>query len=1672
MDWRRSVDMANHWLRQQDAADETHQRKSGGAVWDKPRPKKLGKPKPLSDKEKSSAKAMAKAAGRPYPNLVDNMRAARSSGGVIDRAMDFVRRQRAFGGDLEGDVQFAPEEDRKEAPLPIMAREFTPASAQPLEVGSTPVMAREPVDRHVEHAMQFARDSQADELRRAAEQPSYADYFSGPLKYGVQTMVSPDIAPQRVAKALVEAPETAKQFGQGLAQSAYSGATLPGDVAMGKVDPMSEEGFKRAQDLAGLAQTGSFAFTRPAGALASGMSREEAPAATAIAEMGHNNPPYQRFVNPAGFYSHGHEVAMTQLPEGPRTWQEMQALLQKGSVKKEELKWAGLHPEAYDPSHKITREEIAQQFERNFPQVEPVWKRKEPQMSQDDIARVARYRNNLDNAQRALTNANQEIWHLANPGGVSEYPRYPVIGRDEPMGLTELRQAIREGNFDLNKIANPEHREIFQEYQDAFNDYQLAEAQMQEAQQVSRRQSAGDPKWEQYTYPGGSDYSESILKIPYNNPATKFDIHPDIAQKYAQDQENLNLQAFNLNKLYEEQKLKDTKNFNDAVYAYDQKYYDKVLNDSLSEGLGPEDAMARAERLKETTPYDQMENYLGEKRPYLFDFYGRELDNLQKELYKTKDAMDLLRTKQIDESRGLANIPNYTKQLFQHQSHLGDIENPLLHQRWKNRIGAEGEKILSEEETQSDIGQQGREAGFKDPFVEKQRETLINNLEKLRNDRAVNLSKVVKEHNATDPFMIEYNKLIEPIKKEFYGSKQLQSNVEKYNAGLQNAGLELEAKGFGSFEDQNNRLKQKSSQYYADYEQQVREIENQINSLPKRGETPLFPHVGSTEQWTELAAKNALAHALENDYDKIFIMGGQEQARRWQNALRQSVDNIRWEPSKPPEYPELSSIIGHPPITDKSFKTIYARPKGQSLERMFVVDKDGKVIDSDIGEAKDQKLSAVVGSDLAKKVMSQESGDVPMKDYIMGSEGYTQHYERKMPSTYKDIIKKYLKVSPKVEAGPLLEQGETPKPKGRLVQAALDQINEENPPWGRVERQGYDTYRVVRPDGTFSGGFSQEGAERALQQAKKEYEENQNKPKGPKTGPHGTYIYITPEMREAYRRIKEQQGAVFPGYKDGGAVDRRVDSAMNFARRNREKGGELEGDVQTMDTPEFEKSGSLMVGRYGEDRPQPNAHEFVQQQLRTGEPQLPQYDPEAGIETAKEAAHIGAYLHPATRPFAQAYDAYNAARDVMQSPKDPYAWGGLGLSTLFPGSGKATKLAGAAAAGAGAMGPDEAQAGPNTKFLTDLAHFYRSHYDPTARIFGAPTTIKGNRTVAKNWLSDVKLSRPIEEMSVMSRNHRPMVAEKFLEPQEMAGKAMITGLGDRTPAGYELTHLNEEEFADPVNFMGGMGFGRDIASQGKDRSVWGSAKTRAQAISNAAKRAADEGMEPIFTFVAQGPQSGDFSHHMQDIILNQLKQHRMDNKLADFIDRRMRENQTASGSTFAPKPNWVGVRSPDMAERMRQRADERVKLIKLMDAAAFRDAPGFADVGAARFASTDPSLMFDPSFSAGKSFSTINPRGEIVTNPLHPHPSYNTQISAGDTGHGYLGRFEYELPPEIQFKNYRENQIAERLRGKPLDKQTMSILKQAPTVVGTPEWVDMSSEYQDIMRRMYGRRRP
>jgi len=59
-----------------DNPNDVEMYKKGGEVWDKPNPAK--KHTKLSPEKKAKAKAAAKAAGRPYPNLIDNMRMAKN----------------------------------------------------------------------------------------------------------------------------------------------------------------------------------------------------------------------------------------------------------------------------------------------------------------------------------------------------------------------------------------------------------------------------------------------------------------------------------------------------------------------------------------------------------------------------------------------------------------------------------------------------------------------------------------------------------------------------------------------------------------------------------------------------------------------------------------------------------------------------------------------------------------------------------------------------------------------------------------------------------------------------------------------------------------------------------------------------------------------------------------------------------------------------------------------------------------------------------------------------------------------------------------------------------------------------------------------------------------------------------------------------------------------------------------------------------------------------------------------------------------------------------------------------------------------------------------------------------------------------------------------------------
>lgn len=1119
---------------------------------------------------------------------------------VFDPRNIEILRRYADGGEVigdkvEGDVQFLEDDPyakvQEAAKLPMMAQnDFAMRMPQPEvrydtgpQPGEATLKGYEPTIRE-----QIAQKMMGDQAP-SPERRQFVEGLMGTSGIGERGMGVADFVP--VAGQALQAQESYQNRdpkGFLLATVPVPGANIEGKIAQGAAAAVeramagqaaqqmtksqSQAAMKQAWE-AGQGNTDKFRNWQHQWNVEQGPQYAVQQAVQAAPPaMGHNMPPepmvpdYNRIVNPAGFYSLGHEVASTQLPSTVRTWQEMQSLLKKGGVKDEEMQFAGLL--GMDPATKISRDEIAQAFERNFPQVETIWKRSSDPVPAERINQAIENRTQAQNDLRA---ANTNLWNAANPTH-QEDPVLNIRGDETPWSLPDLRTALMNDRVRFDDL-DENIRGPAMDWQDAWRRYQNAESQVRNIEAPTRPEMA--PKWEKYTHPGGTDYSESVLRLPYNNPASFRHIAPEIEAKYSDQHAALKEKLFNLKESYEAQKLHDIQQFNTAMESFKQRYYDRVLNDALAEGMAPEAAMRHAQKFSDNSTYNAMSNYLGEPVPREMHYSSPRSEQLNEEIYKTRNEIGAFTQKMLDESRALAGYPSYTEQVYRHETHLGDIDNPLLHQRWKERVGPEGERILSNEEFQSDLGQEGAERGFKDPTADKRRVELERQRDALQKEWDNEQRKLLEETNAKSAAVMRQKRdEIAQATTEYNKTNQLRSAFDAYNEQL--AAIDDKyAPLLQPFKDQHNAATQ---QLIAKYKPESKRLNDAIAAIKPPGEIPLFPHVGSTDQWVELGAKHALQHALESGHDKIFIMGGQEQARRWQSGLRQAVDNISWEsPAAEAEIPldklrrdyakriygreaewELlplasreaieRTITKSTPQTARNdiFRTVYTQSNTRGRSK-FDVDKDGFIIDSDVAEARptigrDQrerkmKLSAVVGGDIAKKVMSGDAGNIPMKDYIMGAEGYTQHYERKVPSIYKDIIKKYLKVNPKVESGSLMERGVE---------------SNEIPPWGQLERLGYGKWKINFPDGSYRDDLSREHANRLIERGKQNFEamgrtwEPKNVP--PIEGPHGTYIHITPEMREAYRRIKEQRGSVFPGYAQGGEVVNKPDPYDNVRK--------------------------------------------------------------------------------------------------------------------------------------------------------------------------------------------------------------------------------------------------------------------------------------------------------------------------------------------------------------------------------------------------------------------------------------------------------------------------------------------------------------------------------------------
>jgi hypothetical protein len=176
----------------------------------------------------------------------------------------------------------------------------------------------------------------------------------------------------------------------------------------------------------------------------------------------------------------------------------------------------------------------------------------------------------------------------------------------------------------------------------------------------------------------------------------------------------------------------------------------------------------------------------------------------------------------------------------------------------------------------------------------------------------------------------------------------------------------------------------------------------------------------------------------------------------------------------------------------------------------------------------------------------------------------------------------------------------------------------------------------------------------------------------------------------------------------------------------------------------------------------------------------------------------------------------------------------------------------------------------------------------------------------------------------------------------------------------------------------------------------------------------------------------------------------------------MREN---TANKWAAYGDWPGLKSKKLEEYLYSTGPgkARTKMAELMGQGQFQKA-GMPDVGAARFAITDPELLHAVDYSAGRSIARLDPMGRKITDPAVPHKTYLHQLAAHPE-EGYVGGFEYDIPFEVMNKEWID-QIRAR---DPAAAENPSQLAytyrlSAPRVDFKPQVVDRLSKFLEMKK--------
>jgi hypothetical protein len=281
------------------------------------------------------------------------------------------------------------------------------------------------------------------------------------------------------------------------------------------------------------------------------------------------------------------------------------------------------------------------------------------------------------------------------------------------------------------------------------------------------------------------------------------------------------------------------------------------------------------------------------------------------------------------------------------------------------------------------------------------------------------------------------------------------------------------------------------------------------------------------------------------------------------------------------------------------------------------------------------------------------------------------------------------------------------------------------------------------------------------------------------------------------------------------------------------------------------------------------------------------------------------------------------------------------------------------------------------------------------------------------------LSRtPYEEWNYTHQPYRDMQERKIFDPQSMkTGDVIIPFFGDLTSAGRRITDINSNRLHFPTDTEGGEGYMRmtpDIWASGQ--SIVSGLANRAGAAVEESKKLGYENPDVYGVHVGMGPRSGDFSIHTAKALLGMLDPSRISasdvQKFNDFM--KTQQISSAGKEVYKPFEDFPGLYSDELHDYLMKQGqgDARIKFSKGMDTSELLKR-GFPDVGAARFATTEPLLGGLPTYSTGMSVGKLNMDNPVSKSPAVPVGSY--PISMPGT---YEGGFETPVYKDKVFRDF------------------------------------------------------